>query len=106
MNRRQFFLGMGWSFQERPATLEVEVMEVFSASSGPSAFLVHHTSEATRNAFIEWLRTNNGTPVVCRLRDGTRLDGRIFRVGLCFGRGLILTREPAAIRARDVLSIN
>ena len=78
MNRRQFFLG--WIFRARPATLQVEVMETFSSSDGPSAFLVHHASEASRNAFADWLRANNGEYVVCRLRGGTRLDAHIFRV--------------------------
>ena len=63
MNRRQFFLGL--IFQERPATLQVEVMEVFSGSDGPFALLVHQASEATRSVFAEWLRTNNGASVTC-----------------------------------------
>ncbi len=40
------------------------------------------------------------------LPDGTRLGGRIFRVSMCFGRGLILTCESTTVRARDVLSID
>ena len=104
MNRRQFFLS--WFFQGRPGNLQIEVMEVFSAADGPSAFLVHHASETTRDLFAEWLRANSGKRVVCQLRDGTRLEARIFRVSMCFGRGLILTREPAPIRAREIVSID
>ena len=104
MNRRQFFLG--WTFQKGRASLEVEVMETFSGSGGPSVFLVHHVSEALRNAFAQWLRANNGARIVCRLDDGTKIDGRIFRVKLCFGRGLVLTSAPVAIRPKDVLIID
>ena len=86
--------------------LQVEVMEVFAAASGPSALLVHHADEATREAFANWLRSNSGAQINCGLRNGSRLSARIFRVSLCFGRGLIVLREPAAVRAKDILSIN
>jgi len=39
-------------------------------------------------------------------RNGTTLEGRSFRGRLCFGRGLILTRAPAATRPNDVVIIN
>ena len=104
MHRREFLLA--WIFQNRSASVEVEVMEVFSTSDGPSAFLVHHASEAARNAFGEWLRANDGTRIACRLRNGTIVDGQIFRVRICFGRGLIVTRAPVAIRQKDVVIIN
>jgi len=104
MNRRQFFLG--WIFQNAPTIVQVEVMEVFRPSEGPSAFLVHHASEAGRSRFAQWLRANNGARIVCRLPNGTKVDGRIFRVRMCFGRGLVLTRAPAPIRREDVLIID
>jgi len=104
MNRRQFLLA--WMFQNRSASVEVEVMEVFSASNGPSALLVHHASEPMRNAFGEWLRGHDSAGMTCRLRDGATVDARIFRVKMCFGRGLILTHAPVTIRAKDRMSIN
>jgi hypothetical protein len=107
MKRREFlFAGiMGASLQRDPA-LQVEVMEVFSAANGPAALLVHHADEATRDAFAQWLRAHSGVQAVCTLPDGRRVSGRIFRVSFCFGRGLILLREPAAIRAKDILGIS
>jgi hypothetical protein len=99
MNRREFFLT--WIFQGRSAPLEAKVMEAFTSSDGPSAFLVHHASESARNAFGEWLRTHDGVRITCRSGTGTAFDGRIFRLRLCFGRGLILTRAPVALRAED-----
>ena len=103
MNRRQFFLA--WLYQTSSNSVEVEVMEVFTASDGPSALLVHHVSESARNAFGEWLRSHDGVRIVCRLRDGTKADGRIFRVRMCFGRGLIVTPAPLDIHAKDVVTI-
>jgi hypothetical protein len=103
MNRREFFLT--WIFQDRPASMEVEVMEVFSASDGPSAFLVHHASESLRSAFGEWLRVHDGARIMCRFRNRTSIGGRIFRVRMCFGRGLIVTPTFATIRPKDVLII-
>jgi len=104
MNRREFLLG--GIAPKQPAALQVEVMEVFSSSDGPAAFLVHHATESARNAFGEWLRANDGGRIACRLRSGTTIAGRIFRVKMCFGRGLILTRAPVAIRPKDVLIVN
>jgi len=105
MTRREFFAGL--VFQEKPITVQIQVMEVFSDSNGPSAFLVHHANDATRNAFAEWLRRNNGAAIVCSRRGSSRIHGRIFRVNMCFGRGLILTTSPAPIQihARDVWNI-
>jgi hypothetical protein len=80
-------------------------MEVFLPLSGPPALLVHHADEATRRAFGEWLRANSGISIICALANGKRVDGRILRVSLCFGRGLILVRESVPVRAKDVLTI-
>ena len=80
-------------------------MEVFAAANGPAALLVHHADEATRETFAQWLRTHSGAQVVCTLPDGKSVSGGIFRVSMCFGRGLILLRETAAVRAKDILRI-
>jgi len=104
VNRREFFLS--WIFQKQSSSIEAEVMEVFSTSDGPSALLVHHAAEATRNTFGEWLRYHDGARIACRLQNGAAFDGRVFRVKMCFGRGLILARAPVAIRAKDRVSIN
>lgn len=107
MKRREF-LGGGLlsSTARRQSAIEVEVMEVFSSSSGPSALLVHHADEPTREAFANRLQRNSGAEIVLQHRDKTPTDAWIFRVSLCFGRGLVLFRTPpAGIRAKDVLSL-
>ena len=103
MNRREF---LALLLQSRSASVEVAVMEVFSASDGPSAFLVHHANESARNAFGQWLRANDGARIACRLRSGITVNGQIFRVKMCFGRGLSLTRAAVAIRPKDVVTLS
>lgn len=109
MKRREFLIGtalVSGFVQRESDAMDVEVMEVFSASTGPSALLVHHADEATREVFANWLRANSGRKVVCTLNNKMRIDARIFRVSLCFGRGLILLGEPAPVRAKDILGIS
>jgi hypothetical protein len=108
MKRREFLIAGAWgSALARPQrSLEVEVMEVFLTRAGPSALLVHHADEATREAFATWLRSNSGKQVACELRDTTQLAGHIFRMSLCFGRGLILLSKPAdGVKPKDILKI-
>jgi hypothetical protein len=106
MKRREFLLSAALASTPGPQTfIEVEVMEVFTSSSGPSALLVHHADEATREAFAEWLRRNSGKQITVELRGKTQVEGRIFRISLCFGRGLILLNTPVlGVRPKDVLS--
>jgi hypothetical protein len=107
MKRREFLAGGLLSgAARRQSEIEIEVMEVFSSSSGPSALLVHHADEATREAFANWLRRNTGTEIVLQQRDKTPIDAWVFRVSRCFGRGLVLLRTPlTGIRAKDVLRL-
>jgi hypothetical protein len=106
MQRREFLMGgaLGSTLAAPQETLEVEVMEVFSSSAGPSALLVHHADEATRETFANWLRSNSGKQITCELRSKALFTARIFRISLCFGRGLILPgTPPAGVRSKDVL---
>jgi len=103
MNRREFLFS--WSIPQSKAGLSVEVIEVFSSPDSPSALLVHHANEATRSAFSEWLRANDGKPIQCRRRDGIQFKGQIFRMRMCFGRGLVLIRSAVPISEKDVLSV-
>ena len=104
INRRIFLFS--WIFQARAALpLQVEVMEVFLASDGPCAMLVHHANDATRDDFSKWIRANSGAKILCKQMNGTRLDCRMFRVSLCSGRGLIVTRTPVVVRPKEVLTI-
>ena len=104
MQRREFLGALASAVAKPQDAITAEVMEVFSAPSGPSALLVHHADEATREGFANWLRSNSGSQITCVLQDKTQFTGRIFRIALCFGRGLILLNAPTAgVRAKDVL---
>jgi hypothetical protein len=107
ITRREFIFSgaLRGPLQRKSETLKVEVMEVFMSASGPSALLVHHANEATRETFANWLRAHSGSAVVCTLPDKTRIDARIFRVRLCFGRGLMVARDPVAVRSGTILEI-
>ena len=106
IQRREFLLGGAVAIPQRNMdALRVEVMEVFSPPGGPAALLVHHADEAERESFGSWLRAHSGNSVVCTLMNGTRINGRIFRISLCFGRGLILFRDSVSIRVKDILSL-
>jgi hypothetical protein len=107
MKRREFLLGVtAASVAARPqSSIEVEVMEVFSSADGPSALLVHHANDDTRETFANWLQRNSGSAIVVQAR-GNPIDARIFRVGLCFGRGLILLKAASiGVRVKDLLSV-
>ena len=107
ITRREFIFSgaLGGPLQQKAAAIRVEIMKVFMPTSGLSGLLAHHADEATRETFANWLRAHGGSAVVYSLPDKTRIDARIFRVSACFGRGLILLREPAPVRAKDVLDI-
>jgi hypothetical protein len=107
MKRREFLVGILASFTAPlQGGIEVEVMEVFSSSSGPSALLVHHADERSRESFAAWLRRNSVKEILFQSPDKTLIEARIFRISLCFGRGLILLRTPkTGGRAKDVLSL-
>jgi hypothetical protein len=103
MNRRTFLLGLMIPPQAGRTAVQAEVLEVFRNPGGPSALLVHHARESEREAFGKWLRENSGRRIALRLPDGTGLDGWIFRVKMCFGRGLILTRAPVRTDPKAIL---
>ena len=108
MKRREFLVGSILASATAPVQggIQIEVMEVFSSSSELSALLVHHSDEPAREAFSNWLRRNSGKEIVFQPQGKNPIDARIFRVSLCFGRGLILFKTPpAGVRAKDLLSV-
>jgi hypothetical protein len=87
-------------------TLSAGVQEVFEDASGTLAALVHHAEPAAREAFGEWLRSHPQSLVHVRTGAGEEAAGKMFRVRMCFGRGLIIFEKPVQLRERDVLVIN
>ena len=103
ISRRVFFSVL----LERPmqaTSVSVAVLEVFDNGKAGIAALVHHANPATRDAFADWLQSHPKSAVLVRA-TGEQARGRMFRVRMCFGRGLILLERPMQIRERDVLTI-
>jgi len=91
------------SVQKNP--LSAGVQEVFEDGSGTIAALVHHAEPSSREVFAEWLRSHPKSSVHVRTRTGEEAVGKMFRVRMCFGRGLIIFEKPVQVRERDVLTI-
>jgi hypothetical protein len=62
MKRREFLMtvALTQATTKLQNSIDVKVMEVFAATSGPSALLIHHADEPARDAFGNWLRRNSG----------------------------------------------
>jgi hypothetical protein len=103
-NRRTFFSLL----LARPAqatSLQVAVLEKFEMDSGPSAVLVHHANAATRDAFAAWLQTHPKAAVRVRTISGQEVPATVFRVRMCFGRGLIFFEKSVRLQKRDILTL-
>ena len=104
INRRVFFSSLlGRAIQ--PASLRVAVLETFGDGQTSYAILVHHAEPASRNAFARWLRLHPKSLVRVRTENGLEVAATIFRVRMCFGRGLILPGKPLQIHEQDVLTL-
>ncbi len=102
-NRRDFLL----MWIARPAqaeTMSVEVLEVFRATNGQCALLFHHSASELRLEFSTWLHRFDGAQVDVRAsRIATRAT--MFRVKMCFGRGLLLMPQVLNVGIKDRLQI-
>src|SRR5258706_12215107 len=105
INRRAFFAAILFAGPTQTASLRVQVLETFGSSEGSSAILVHHAEAATRERFAQWLQAHPKHTIRVRMKSGEEVSATIFRVRMCFGRGLILLEKPLQIRERDVLTI-
>jgi hypothetical protein len=102
---RRIFFSLLFARPLQTATVSVTVLEVFDNGKAGIGVLVHHANSATRDAFAGWLQSHPKSAVRVRSRTGEEAPGRIFRVRMCFGRGLILFERPMQIHERDVLTI-
>ena len=105
LNRRTFLAALLLAKPRRIASLEVEVLETFGLDERSVAILVHHSDPKSREQFAKWLQSNPKTTVQVRTNDGFVTPASVFRVRMCFGRGLILLSKPIPVRERDVLTI-
>jgi hypothetical protein len=104
INRRKF---LSFLIAQRlgPSPPRLFVMEAFHANRGCTAVLVHHPDSASRDLFALWLRSRTHTVVRVRTPRGEEMTATIFRVRMCFGRGLVIFDTPVQIREGEVLTI-
>lgn len=86
-------------------SLQVSVLEVFVIDDQTRAILVNHASPSSRDQFARWLQANPRSRIRVRNKAGEEREAAIFRVRMCFGRGLILLSQPITIREGEVLTL-
>jgi len=86
-------------------SLQVSVLEVFAFDDKTRAILVNHGSPSSRNQFAQWLQAHPQFSIRIRSRTEPEAEATIFRVRMCFGRGLILLSKPITIREAEVLML-
>jgi hypothetical protein len=86
-------------------SLRAAVLETFAMNGKVSAILVNHADPVEREQFARWLQAHPKS--VVRIRNNARQEtaASIFRVRMCFGRGLILPNQPITVREGDVLTL-
>jgi hypothetical protein len=104
LSRRTFLSLLLWQ-PAQTTSIPVKVLETFSRGQAPLAILVHHADEATRDTFARWLQTHPRSEIRVRNSSGDETDATIFRVRMCFGRGLILFNRPLRAGEGEILSI-
>jgi hypothetical protein len=105
INRRQLL----WLLLVRPpqsTPLQVSVLETFVMEDKTRAILVNHGSPSSRDQFARWLQAHPRSNIRIRDKAGEEGEATMFRVRMCFGRGLILLKQPMTIREGDVLTIS
>jgi hypothetical protein len=104
INRRLFF-SLLVARPRQSTSLRVAVLEAFGARETVRAVLVHHAEADTRDLFARWLQSHPSTAVGVVTPAGENASATIFRVRMCFGRGLIVFETPMRVRERDILRI-
>jgi hypothetical protein len=105
-NRRTFLSLLFTARKPQSSSIQVAVIETFGLGQAAAATLVHQQDAGTRDLFGQWLRAHPKAAIRVRIANGFEARATIFRVRMCFGRGLILFDEPAPIREGDVLVIS
>jgi hypothetical protein len=105
INRRAFVASLLLGRPTQAASFEVLVLEAFGLGEQTTAVLVHHSEPVARDQFARWLQAHPKSALRVRLKDGTEIPARMFRVRMCFGRGLILFEGRVQVRERELLSL-
>jgi len=102
---RRLFFSLLLVRPEQSVSLRVAVLETFAMNGKVSAILVNHAEPAERGQFAGWLQAHPRSSIRIRSKTEPQVEATIFRVRMCFGRGLIFFKKPMRIREGDVLTI-
>jgi hypothetical protein len=105
ISRRVFFSALVFVRTPQTVSLRAAVLETFVVARRAHAVLVHHAEPSARQQFAKWLQTRSGSVIRVRTSGADEVSARIFRVRMCFGRGLILLDTPIHVQERDVITI-
>ncbi len=95
-----------------PSSLECEVLET-SAPPAPSAkaltairyVIVRQRRPEDRDKLSGWLRIHSGTEVTFAVADGRPHHGVLWRLRMCFGRGLLIFSDRVTPREKETIII-
>jgi hypothetical protein len=102
---RRLFFSLLLVRPRQSASLRVGVLETFTMSEKVSAVLVNHADAAERDQFARWLQAHPRSAVKIRNKAGQETAATVFRVRMCFGRGLLLLNQPITVREGEVLTM-
>jgi|SRR6185369_49726 hypothetical protein len=105
LSRRVFFSALLFAKPTRVTSLEVEILETFDLDGRSVAILAHHADVATRETFATWLQ--NHPTFTARIRTSAGFETQVsgFRVRMCFGRALIVPRQPVPTHRGELLTL-
>ncbi len=87
------------------SSVRAAALETFAMNGKVSAILVNHTDPAQRDQFASWLQAHPKYAVRIRNIAGQEARATIFRVRMCFGRGLIVLNQAITVREGEALTI-
>ena len=85
--------------------VRASVLEIFEIDGAVKAILVNQARPDQRDVFAGWLRSHAQSRIRIQTTNGDEYPASIFRVRMCFGRGLIILDQPIKVRERDTLAI-
>src|SRR5437879_5806087 len=101
MNRRRF-LPLLLARPSQMRSMRIVVLETFQIDGFCAALLVHHAEPETRDVFAKWLQAHPNATIRIRRQGGQEVTATIFRVRMCFGRGLILLQSGLRVGEREL----
>ncbi len=104
INRRRFLsILVARPSQNQP--VRIAVLETFKIDDSCVALLVRHAEPETRDVFAKWLQARPNATIRIRRQGGQEVTATIFRVRMCFGRGLILLQSGLPVSERETLTM-